>query len=191
MLKVLSIALLTLFLSSNAFSDWALVNEQSDINFISTKNSKVSEINHFKTIEGVIEDSGALSIDIDLASVETNIPIRDERMQTMFFNVAKFAKANITATIDLAKIKALGVGGVYTDTVSFTLKLHGFSQEISSDVNIVKLSDNRLMTISAKPIIINAEDFGLLDGIEALRNIAILPSISTAVPVTFSLIFSQ
>lgn len=191
MLKVLPIVLLALFLSSNAFSDWALVNDRSDINFISTKKSKVSEINHFKAIEGVIDDSGALSIDIELASVETNIPIRNERMQTMLFNVAKFAKANITATINLEKIKALSVGDVFADTVSFTLKLHGFSQKISSDVNIVKLSDNRLMTVSAKPIIINAEDFGLVDGIEALRNIAKLPSISTAVPVNFSLIFSQ
>ena len=191
MAKVLWIVLLALFLSSNAFSDWALVNDQSDINFISTKKSKVSEINHFKAIEGVIDDSGALSIDIDLASVETNIPIRNERMQTMLFNVAKYAKANITATIDLAKIKALGVGDVYTDTVSFTLNLHGFSQEISSDVNIVKLSDNRLMTVSTRPIVINAEDFGLVEGIEALRKIAQLPSISTAVPVTFSFVFSQ
>jgi len=38
---------------------------------------------------------------------------------------------------------------------------------------------------------VNASQVGLLAGIEKLRELAGLPSISPAVPVTFSLIFEQ
>ena len=41
------------------------------------------------------------------------------------------------------------------------------------------------------PIIVKADAFALVDGIESLREIAGLPSISRSVPVSFSLLFSQ
>lgn len=43
------------------------------------------------------------------------------------------------------------------------------------------------MVTSAQPVIINATDYGLTDGINKLRDLAGLPSISYAVPVTFTL----
>jgi len=45
----------------------------------------------------------------------------------------------------------------------------------------------RVSTLS--PLIITAESVGLVAGVESLREIAGLPSISRAVPVTFSVKF--
>jgi len=42
-----------------------------------------------------------------------------------------------------------------------------------------------------KPIMLDAFDFGLSEGVTKLMEVAKLPSISTAVPVSFSLIFKR
>jgi hypothetical protein len=42
-----------------------------------------------------------------------------------------------------------------------------------------------------KPIVVTADEFGLQAGIEALREVAGLPSISRAVPISFTVLFDQ
>ena len=91
----------TLLISSNALAQWSLINDESTVNYISIKSSKVSELNHFNMLNGTLNDNGSLSIDIDLASVETNIPIRNERVKTILFETTSFTKANILANLDL------------------------------------------------------------------------------------------
>ena len=131
------------------------------------------------------------SVDIDLGSVETNIPIRNERMKTMLFEVASFSKANISAALDSKALGEMNIGETYKDSIRFNLSLHGVSKEMATDVRVVKLTKNRILAVSVSPIIVNADQYNLLDGVENLREIANLPSISTAVPVTFSLVFNQ
>ena len=83
------------------------------------------------------------------------------------------------------------VGETYKDSIRFNLSLHGLSKEMAADVRVVKLAKNRILAVSVNPIIVNADQYNLLEGVEKLREVANLPSISTAVPVTFSLIFKQ
>lgn len=47
------------------------------------------------------------------------------------------------------------------------------------------------MVSSFQPIIINANEFGLVAGVDKLRDIAGLSSISQAVPVSFVLTLTQ
>ena len=47
-----------------------------------------------------------------------------------------------------------------------------------------------LRVIAAEPVLISAADFGLESGVEALREVAGLNVISTAVPVSFQLVFT-
>jgi len=63
-----------------ALADWQLDNGDSTLDFISVKKSTVGEVHHFKQLSGSITDAGQASVDIELASVETNIPIRNERL---------------------------------------------------------------------------------------------------------------
>ncbi len=191
MIKRCIIILATLFLSSNALAQWELVNDESTVNYVSIKKSKAGEVNSFKELSGSIEGNGKITVDIDLGSVETNIPIRNERMKTMLFEVASFSKANISATLDPKILDKMNIGETYKDTIRFNLSLHGVSKEMATDVRVVKLAKNRILAVSVNPIIVNADQYNLLEGVEKLREVANLPSISTAVPVTFSLIFQQ
>lgn len=191
MLKKYIIIISMLFLSSNAFAQWELVNDESTVNYVSIKNSKVAEVNSFKQLNGSIKRNGKVSVDIDLDSVETNIPIRNDRMKSMFFEIASFSKANISAALDAKTIDKMNIGETYKDSISFKLSLHGVSKEMATDLRVVKLAKNRILATSIKPIIVNADQYNLLEGVEKLREVANLPSISTAVPVTFSLIFKK
>ncbi len=191
MTKIFSILFATFIISSNAFAQWELINDESTINFISIKKSAVGEVHHFKTFDGTIDNSGKIVISIDLSSAETGIAIRNDRLKSMLFEVASFPKANIKASIDPKKIAAMKFGDSIILSTSFKASLHGISDKIVTDVRIVKLNDNKLLAMSVKPIIINTYTYKLSDGIELLRKAAKLPSISTAAPVSFSLMFSQ
>ncbi|PLA73585.1 YceI family protein [Hydrogenovibrio sp. SC-1] len=191
MLKRCILILATVFFSTNALAQWALVNDDSELNYVSIKKSKVGEVNSFKQLEGSINSDGKLSINIDLGSVETNIPKRNERMKSMLFEIASFSKANISAALDVKTIDKMAIGETYQDSFRFNLSLHGVSQEMATDVRVVKLAKDRILAVSMNPVIVEASQYDLLEGIEKLREVANLPSISSAVPVTFSLIFKQ
>ena len=191
MTKFFSILAITLFTSSYAIADWSLINDESTMSFISTKKSAISEVHHFKSMSGTIDEKGGLNLIVNLSSVETNIPIRNERMVKMLFETSQFANATLTTTINSQKITNLKEGDTYLDTLTFKTSLHGISQKITTPVKFIKLSNNKLMLILEKPVVVNASQFGLEKGIEQLQAIAKLPSISTAAPVTFSLTFTQ
>ena len=56
-------------------------------------------------------------------------------------------------------------------------------------MTVVAMADGGLLVSSRLPVIVNASDFALIEGIERLRAVAGLPSISPAVPVSFTLRF--
>ena len=56
-------------------------------------------------------------------------------------------------------------------------------------LSLTKMQDGIVRVRSIEPFIVNASQFDLSGGIEKLRELASLPSIATAIPVTFSLEF--
>lgn len=191
MKKISLVMLMLLGLSPCVFADWELLNDESSLHYVSIKNSKAGEINSFKTLAGSVNDNGTVSLTINLTSLETNIPIRNERMQDMLFQVGEFAEARISGMVDLARVSKLEVGETYRDSITLNLSLHGVSKEVTSGVQITKLAHDKMLVSSLEPVLVNAEDYGLAEGIEALRVVASLPTISTVVPVTYSLVFAQ
>jgi polyisoprenoid-binding protein YceI len=191
MLKKYIFMFAALLLSSNAFAQWQLMNGESTVDYVSIKKSSVGEVNGFNQLNGTIGNNGKLAVDIDLGSVETNVPLRNERMKSMLFEIASFPKASVSATLDPDALKKMKVGDTYQDSINFTFTLHGVSKEMAAKVRVVKLAKNRILAVSTSPIIVNADQYKLVAGVEKLREAAHLPSISMAVPVTFSLVFEQ
>jgi polyisoprenoid-binding protein YceI len=140
---------------------------------------------------GTISDDGKATVVIDLSSVETNIPIRNERMQTMLFNVAEFAKATITTVVDMSQLDNSQIGGVYSVVNDLTLDLHGVQKTYAAKLTVMRLTENKIAIVSTDPVIVQASDFGLEAGIEKLREVAGLPSIATSVPITFIMVYNQ
>lgn len=182
---------LSLWVSLGAQADWQLKGDDSSVNFISIKKSAIAEVHLFKQLSGSINNNGEVKVSVDLASVDTNIAIRNERMKSLLFDVSKFATANILAKVDSGKLKAMKKGDFYQEDFDIVLSLHGIEKKITTLINVVKLADGSIRVSSVHPVIITAQDFGLSEGVEALRVVANLPVISTAVPVTFNMVFAE
>ena len=102
-----------------------------------------------------------------------------------------FPQADITAQLVPETLQGLKVGESSVRTLEAVLNLHGEDNDIQIDVSITRVSVDKIQVVSRTPIIIRADDFLLDAGLEKLREIANLPSITPEVPVTFSLVFTQ
>lgn len=172
-----------------AGAQWTLDNSDSRLSFVSTKAGAAAEAHHFNSLSGEIDERGNVTLTIDLDSVDTAIEIRDERMREMLFETDKYPTATLAATLDLAALKALSPGASMNMVTEGQLMLHGTTLSLTTDLSLMRLSDSRIVALSRKPVIVNASQVGLIEGVERLREVAGLPSISPAVPVSFILAF--
>ncbi len=168
---------------------WRLDNGNSSISFVTTKVTDIAEVHTFRTFSGSLNQSGNVRIAIDLASVDTGIEIRDDRMRAMLFETDSFATATMTAKVDMAMVKRLMAGGSRSATIEGELALHGETMPLAIDVQVTRAGTSKLLVMSQKPVVVNAAQFKLAEGVERLREVAGLPSISKAVPVSFVLSF--
>jgi hypothetical protein len=109
----------------------------------------------------------------------------------MLFETVTFPAATITGTIDPALLAAVADGGTMLTELPLTLSLHGVERSLTVPVVAVGEGAGRMQVFSQRPVIVNAADFGLEAGVAALQQVAGLQAISTAVPVTFHLVFSN
>ena len=192
-LTAFSLALVLLLVSPLALAYGTLNNDKSHVSFISTKNGDIAEPHTFKRLGGKVDEVGNAEIWIDLTSADTNIAIRDERMQKFLFETGLYPKAVITVRIPdrtgFDRLDKLDIGEQVVEDVQGELNLHGIKQEINGRVMITRAGTNKIEVSSVKPIIVRAKDFNLGAGVEKLREIANLKSISDAVPVSFVVTF--
>lgn len=190
MLRKLALAMAIYAAALPAMAQWELDSAHSSLYFISIKNDAVAETHHFEGLVGYIGEDGKISLNIDLSSVETLIPIRNERMRELLFETADFPTATVSAEVDPAILDEVAKGATISTEVPVTLSLHGLEQTLG--VPLTVFSDGGSMrALTPHPVVIKAEDFGLAGGVEALREVAGLQAISTAVPVSFNLSFRE
>ena len=177
-------------LAGSAQAQWSLDNSASTLSFVTVKADHVGEVHTFDQLSGSIDDRGNVEIMVELASVNTLIDIRNERMQNMLFETNLFPRAMITGDVDLASFVEMSPGASITAQVEFELDIHGVSNSYNTELIVTRLV-NGVVASTSKPIIVTAASHGLVDGVEALREIAGLPSISRSVPVTFNVVFDE
>lgn len=188
--RIVSAALASLVLSLPAQADWQLTGDSS-LHFLSTKNTDIIEVHEFSDISGHITDSGDARFTIDLSSVETGIPIRNERMQTLLFETMKFGEATVSANIPSPLIESVKSGGMIETELEMTVSLHGLSRPVNATLLISSTAEGQILVSTTAPVLVRAADFGLDTGIEALRQVAGLTSISGTVPVVFNLVLTE
>lgn len=179
-----------LVFATQAWAQWELNDAGSTVNFVSVKNSTIAELHSFPSLLGYIGEGGKVQVTVNLDSVETLIPIRNERMREMLFDTANFPTATVSAEVDPEILAEASRGGTVSTEIPVTLSLHGMEQVITVPLLVFGDGGN-LRVVSARPVLLRAGDFGLEAGIEALRNVAGLKDIATAVPVTLNLQFQR
>jgi polyisoprenoid-binding protein YceI len=174
-----------------AQGDWTLDAEASQLNFVSIKSGDIAEVHHFSGLSGSVSEDGRAELVIDLATVETGIVIRNERMREHLFQTDTYPQARLTAEIDLAALYDLAPGDQTELTLDGVLDLHGVQIPVIADVLVSDLNGSRVIVSTQGPVMIHAEDFNLQAGLDTLQELAGLPSITPAVPVTATLIFQR
>ncbi|WP_163834542.1 YceI family protein [Spartinivicinus ruber] len=193
-MKKLRHLFLPLVLASNAtiaMADWKLNNELSRLSFVSIKKEHIAESHFFSNVQGGVDAAGQINVMVKLDSVQTNIDIRNERMRQYLFETSKYPNAVITGKIDINKALKLVPGATSTETVKLNLNMHGQTHPIDATLAVAKLKDKKIVVSTLQPILLNASKYGLTPGIDKLKELAGLNSISFAVPVTFELVLEK
>lgn len=172
-----------------ATAELALDNDRSSLAFTTTKNGTVTEVHNFGQLDGSVTGEGIATVAVDLVSVATGIDLRDERMREFLFQTTDFGKAVFTADVSniLLSVKK---SSSKTYEIPGKLSLHGKTQNVTANVLVTR--GKKMWVISTtQPILIKADDFELGAGVEKLRELAGLTTISKLVPVSFVLTFTE
>ena len=186
MIRVL-IGLILLTNGMLAVGEWKVDPTGSHLGFASVKNDLIAENHSFTEISGTVSDEGLAQIEVTLASIETLIPIRNERMQNMLFNVSEFPIAMIRSEVPIDHISTIGDAESIILNIDMSIELHDNELKKSVPVKVTNLGNDAYDVTSLGPIIIHASQFALSGNVEALRKIAGVQSIELIVPVTFDL----
>ena len=132
---------------------------------------------------------GQAQLRVELESVSSGIPKRDELLRKDLFEITRFPLALIGTRLDLPSLLNLAPGAQLELTVPLTVKLHGQASDHLVELLVTRLDEQRFQVVTLAPLVLQAEDYDLLPGLEKLRQLANLSHINSAVPVSAVLIF--
>ena len=182
--------LLTLGVSLPAQANWYLDGESSRLSFITTQNANVAAVHRFLVLHGKVDRKGQAQVRIEMDSVNSAVPLRDERMRDVLFDFKHYPEAQITAQIDLQPLNDLAPGAQFELRLPVTVSLRGKQHTYDAELLATRLDDRRFQVVTLEPLVLHAKDFDLLAGVETLRKVAGLDAISLSVPVGAVLIFT-
>jgi len=189
LIQVASLSAAFLFSGAALADSWTLDGENSRLAFGSVKKDKIGEVHSFENLSGAVAADGSVTVDIDLTSVQTNIDIRNERINEHVFGGK--AAATLTAQIDMDQLKAIAVGGMSTVDIEGSLGFLGQSVDIEAEMFVVRVSESQVVVSTNDMLFVSAEDLGISAGIDKLMALAKLPGITRTSPVTVRMVFNM
>jgi polyisoprenoid-binding protein YceI len=175
-------------LSFSAAADWSVNSAQSSLNFVSVKNDVVAETHSFKDLTGKLTEAGEFAVAIPALSIDTAIPIRNERILEHVLAAKQYATINAKGKVDSKVLTGLKTGDSVVVDQALDLTLLTKTQSLTAKVKVTKVSDSQLVVTTVAPIMLDVTKFDLGAGVEKLRELAGLKAISPLVPTTFSLV---
>ncbi|KTB82598.1 YceI family protein [Pseudomonas syringae] len=173
-----------------AHANWYLDNESSRLSFTSTKDSDIAEVQRFLVLHGKVGNKGLAEVEIEMDSVSTGIPLRDERLREQVFQVRAFPSAQINAQLNMRPINDLAPGAQLELRLPLSVSLRGKTHSYNAELLVTRLDDRRFQVVTLEPLVVHAQDFDLVPDFTALRKTAGLSAVSLSVPVGAVLIFT-
>ncbi|MBY7918227.1 YceI family protein [Vibrio fluvialis] len=179
---------LSAFTAHNAFaSDYVLDSSLSSISFATIKKQFVVEPASINTLSGQLKDNGQFQISVDLKGISTGVPIRDARLNEIFFDSMTYPMVSITGSVDAGLLS----GEAKQVALPVKVTMHSQTQSVTFPVVVMPAGDH-IMVSSYAPVVIGGSDFGIpADNLNALSATVGDISISDRVPVTLTLMFRK
>ncbi|QSX32076.1 YceI family protein [Shewanella avicenniae] len=168
-------------------ADWQLNPQRSSLYAVSIKSQNIAEAHHFQIETATLKDDVRFAMSIALATVDSGLEQRDGLLRSVLFEVSKYPKVDLTASITTQWLSALEVASPRVLDVDATLSLHGITQRLRLSLTIVKLSPSRLLVVPYRPVVLALDDFELSSGLKKLAKISQLDDIFSVVPINFVL----
>ena len=191
-MKFINAFALSLFLAFGAHAQtndtsnlWSVDSANSRVNFVSIKKGNIAETHVFNDVSGSINNGNA-SITIKPDSIDSRVPIRNERMREFLFETGVYPTIEVNAKVNtiMAEIEE---GSSVISSVPATLSMHGHSKELNLSLRISKLNADTIVVASTESVLIVAADYEMLEGITKLSSLVNNLAIAETVPVNFSL----
>ena len=189
--RKLTALIISLSFVAGAHASWVIQPDSSYVHFMSIKATHIGEVHSFSRLSGSVQDNGQATLQIDLASVDTLIPIRDERMRELLFEVEQHPTAVVDSTISIDAFQDMLIGTETQTQLDANLKFKTTNNQISAEVIVSRPKESTFIIQSKSPVLLSASSLKVTKGLEKLREIAGLPSISFAIPVSFRLTFEK
>jgi polyisoprenoid-binding protein YceI len=170
-------------------TNWALDSENSMVNFVTIKKGNIAETHRFTEVSGHIIDDKAL-ITIQPDSVDSRVPIRNERMREFLFETGLYPTIEVSANTKQL-IRELNSGTSALVTIPAKLSMHGVIEELNLEVRLSRLDLNTLIVASTQPVLVRAANYNMVAGITKLSSLVNNLPIAETVPVNFSLVFTS
>ena len=188
--KITASAMALAFMAPVAVAEtWTLNGDMSNIAFGSVKNAYNGEVHHFSTLSGSVDAQGQVVVSVPLASVETMIDIRNERMRELVFKNSP--TATVSARVDMVALNKLGVGEGMVAETEGTLSLLGQEVALYSDLFVIRVGEDKVMVTTDGMLMLATDELGVDAAIDQLQEIAGLDSITRVSPVTVRLVFDS
>jgi len=185
----LSLFVFVLLLSNLSHADWRLNPQKSQLSFVATKDAHVADNHYFTDIQGLVKNDGVAELIINTNSVETSITKRNEYLKDILFLTNAYPIATVDLSLRRSYVTPKPVGTSEKIEITAFVNLVGKSLQQKAKLNVVHLNNQEVQVSTIEPILLDAEDYGMLPAINELREIAGLKSLTVKVPVSFNLVF--
>jgi len=186
---LLPLAFFVFLLSQPSLAEWRLNPQKSQLSFVATKDAHVADNHYFTDIKGRVKNDGFAELIINTNSVETTITKRNEYLRDILFLTNSFPQASVELTLRRSHISPKPAGTSEQIEVTAFVNLIGKSLQQTAKLNVVHLANQEVQVSTLEPVLLDAEDYGMLPAINELRKIAGLKSLTVKVPVSFNLVF--
>ncbi|WGY45971.1 YceI family protein [Vibrio sp. ABG19] len=183
----LCLALTAFSVPTLATGDYLLDPNLSSVSFATIKKQYIVEPASIRTLSGQLSEDGKFSVNIDLTGIRTGVPIRDSRLNEIYFESMKYPQVTVSGAVDSKLLS----GAASSSIISAEVTLYGHSKMVDFPV-VIMPADGKVMVSSSAPVIINAADFSIpAANLSALSDTVGGLSLSDSVPVSLTLLFQQ
>ncbi len=183
--------LLSIFAVMSVQASWTLDNDRSKFYFTFTKNTHLATTATFERLKGSISEKGNASLYIDLASLESGIVKRDNRLRDLFFKVVDFPMAEVSVRLSKRIKKKIIEGETAPVQVSAKVALNGKQVRMRPELSVFEHKNGDIEVSSVQPILLNASAFGYDEQVQTLVDLAGVNNISKTVMINFRLYYHQ
>ena len=99
--------------------------------------------------------------------------------------------AVLSGSVELDDFEGLAVGDTALTDFEGVLSFAGVEVDVEAEMLVARLGEDKVLVTTADFIVLSTDDLGIDAGIDTLKELASLDSITRAVPVTVRMVFQK